>query len=110
MNILQYQDQEKEYTITLSDGTQISGLHLNGNNFVSRDPIERSVFDGKLSRMTVSSKDGSQDFKDMRLEQIMEYEGKYLILILPIPESEIEKAKIYSDIEYLSMMADIDLS
>lgn len=106
----QFQNPDKEYMLTLSDGTQVLGLTLNGNNFVSKEPIDKSFFDGKLSKMTVTSKDGSQEFEDMRCEQVMEFEGQWLILILPIPESEKKEMKLMSDIEYISMMADIDLA
>lgn len=99
------------FTITLSDGTTIENLKLNGNNFVSEHPIEKSVFDGKLSTVTFSRVGGdSQTYENMRLEQIMPFEGAYLILILPIPKDELNAMKIQSDIEYISMMADIDLA
>ena len=36
--------EEKIYKITLGDGTEISNLKLNGNNFISTEKIEESVF------------------------------------------------------------------
>ena len=36
------------YTITLSDGTKLKNLELNGNNYISKTILEDSVFEGKL--------------------------------------------------------------
>ena len=44
---------DKIYKITLTDGTVINDLKLNGNNFISSTEIEESVFDGNL--LTVPS-------------------------------------------------------
>lgn len=42
-----------QYTITLADGTELTGLGKNGDNFVSQDRIDESIFDDNLSVMTV---------------------------------------------------------
>ena len=36
--------EDKIYKITLGDGTEISNLKLNGNNFISTEKIEESAF------------------------------------------------------------------
>lgn len=35
---------EKIYTITLADGTSIENLRLNGNNYISTEPINAAIF------------------------------------------------------------------
>lgn len=42
---------EKSWKITLSDGTQLKDLRLNGNNFVSQKEITEDIFKGKLSKV-----------------------------------------------------------
>lgn len=37
------------YTITLADGQKISNLEMNGNNFVSEERVDESIFDGNYS-------------------------------------------------------------
>lgn len=46
---------DKIYKITLTDGTVINDLKLNGNNFISSTEIEESIFDGNLLTVTISS-------------------------------------------------------
>lgn len=55
------------YTITLADGTKIYDLELNGNNFISGEILPDEVFDGKLSRVEISSEEGAREFADMYL-------------------------------------------
>ncbi len=55
------------YTITLSDGTRLENLELNGNNFISEEIIEDSVFDGKLDTVTISDGERSETYYDMIL-------------------------------------------
>lgn len=38
--------------IILSDGTTLENLELNGNNYISAGPVDSSVFEGKLSKIT----------------------------------------------------------
>ena len=51
--------EEKIYKITLGNGTEISNLKLNGNNFISTEKIEESVFADNCSPVTIS--DGTTD-------------------------------------------------
>ena len=51
---------EKSWKITLSDGTTIENLRLNGNNFVSETEIKKEMFDGKLLKVTI---EGIEDGK-----------------------------------------------
>ena len=46
--------EEKIYKIILGDGTEISNLKLNGNNFISTEKIEESVFADNCSPVTIS--------------------------------------------------------
>lgn len=41
---------EKTYRITLADGTILDNLTMNGNNFISEEAIDASIFDGTCSR------------------------------------------------------------
>ena len=47
--------EEKIYKITLGDGTEISNLKLNGNNFISTETIEESVFADNCSPVTIAT-------------------------------------------------------
>ncbi len=43
-----------QYTITLADGRKLTGLGKNGDNFVSAEKVDETIFKDNLSTMTVS--------------------------------------------------------
>lgn len=100
---------EKSWKITLSDGTKLENLRLNGNNFISEAEITEDDFRGKLSKVTVEGKDFKQEYNNMELVQIAHYEDGYYFVLREIPQEELDKLKMQSDIEYIAMMSNIDM-
>lgn len=104
---------EKSWKITLSDGTQLANLRLNGNNFVSEKELTEDDFKGKLSKVIfegiVEGKEFKQECEHMELVQIVHYEDGYYFVLRKISEDELHKIKTQADIEYLAMMTDVDL-
>jgi hypothetical protein len=100
---------DKIYKITLTDGTVINDLKLNGNNFISSTEIEESIFDGNL--LTVTINDGEKDelHTNMELVQITKVDDKYWFVLREVPETELAFVKMQSDIEYVAMMSEIEL-
>lgn len=71
------------YTITLSDGTELSDITLNGNNFVSRTEVTEATFAGKLDTVTITDGETTEVLHDAELVQIAHYDfmpGWYFIL------------------------------
>ena len=108
------------YSIELSDGTKISNLKLNGDNFYSAAPISAGIFAGKLRRVKITSDDAEEqsyvgEHEHMRLEGIQHItkspglEAGYYFVLKEIPSDELERLKTTANIEYLAMMSDIDL-
>ncbi len=59
------------YSITLSDGTKLDNLTLNGNNFISSTKLTEDDFKDKLSKVTITDDDGkANDYTDMVLVQV----------------------------------------
>lgn len=82
--------EEQIYTITLSDGTVLSDLTLNGNNFVSQTEVTEAMFAGKLNTVTISDGENTEILHDAELIQIAHYDfmpGWYFIL-REVPEAE----------------------
>lgn len=80
----------KQYMITLSDGTVLSDLTLNGNNFVSQSEVTEAMFAGKLDTVTITDGENTEVLHDAELVQIAHYDftpGWYFIL-REIPEAE----------------------
>ena len=55
------------YQITLHDGTVLDELELNGNNFISAQVIDDSVFSGNLDTVTISNGETTETYTDMKL-------------------------------------------
>lgn len=100
---------DKTYTITLEDGTTITDLKLNGNNFVSKDVITPEIFDGNLGTVTISDGEVTETHENMELAGISVYDGEYYFVLLDIPESEIRNQKLRSDVDYIAMMVDVSI-
>ena len=68
---------EKTITITLADKTVLGPLGLNGNNYISEDVIEDSVFEDNLSKVEIydSATDQRTVLKDAILVQNIEQDG-----------------------------------
>lgn len=97
------------YTITLADGTAIKDLSLNGNNFISTKKLTESSF-ADLSHVTITDEDGKPEEHDnMELVQIAKNGKEYWFVLRELSPQEIRDAKIQADIEYLAMMADIEI-
>lgn len=100
---------EKSYTITLADGTEIGNLRLNGNNYVSDEVIDSSVFNDNCSPVVINDGIREELHNYMELVQLTEVNGEYWFVLRDISTEELAQIKIRSDIEYLAMMAGIEL-
>lgn len=100
---------EKVYKITLSDGTEIENLVLNGNNFISEKEITSEMFDNNLSPVIISDGNTDEVHDNMALVQITDMSGKKAFILRDISETELRDIKNRADIEYIAMMASIDL-
>lgn len=101
--------EEKTYQVTLADGTVLGGLRLNGNNYISKEKVTPEVFDGNCSPVIISDGNSDEIHNDMELVQVTESGGEYWFVLRDIPEKELATIKMQSDIEYVAMMAGIEL-
>lgn len=99
----------KTYTMTLSDGTVIGNLTLNGNNYISKTPVDAAIFAGNCSPVVISDGENEEIHENAELVQIAQYGNEYWIVIRDLSEQEIRDLKTRSDIDYIAMMTDIDL-
>lgn len=102
--------EEKIYKITLGDGSEISNLKLNGNNFISTEKIEESVFADNCFPVTISDGTTETVHPNMELVQIVEQiPGEYWFVLRDISEEEFARTKMQSDITYIAMMSNVEL-
>lgn len=100
---------EKIYTITLKDGTQIENLRMNGNNFISQEQINPEIFDGNLEKVTINDGENDEVHENMGLVQVTQMGDEYWFILRDIPASEIANEKLRSDLDYLAMMTNVEI-
>lgn len=101
---------DKTYKIELNDGTIISGLALNGTNFVSNTEIDTSIFEDNLNTVKVYHGDDLiYNWKYVEFIQQVHYDDGYYFCFRELSEEELRYNNIIANMEYLAMMSDIDL-
>ena len=100
---------EKTYTITLSDGTVINNLSLNGNNFISKTSVTKEMFTDNCSPVTINDETMDEVHENMDIVQVSEVNGEYWFVLRDISSEELARIKMQSDIEYVAMMSGIEL-
>ncbi|MCD8372961.1 MAG: hypothetical protein LUD27_06655 [Clostridia bacterium] len=100
---------ENKYKVTLSDGTILDNLELNGNNFISEEEIDKAIFDNNLLSVTISYDDIVEVHTNMELIRFAVENGKTWFAIRDISSDKLEKLQLQADLEYIAMMAGIDL-
>ena len=101
---------DKKYSITLADGTELSSLALNGNNFISTVPLNESTFRDNCSPVVISNGETSVTHENMELVQVVQqFPGEWWFVLRDLSQEELVRMKTQSDIEYIAMMAGIEL-
>lgn len=69
------------YSITLNDGTTITDLELNGNNFISQDEVDEEIFTpDNLKHIQVSDGENVEEFDNLMLSNFWEADdGTHII-------------------------------
>ena len=98
--------EEKIYKITLDDGTVISGLRKNGDNFISSTKITESIFEDNLAVVKIDDGEQEEVHNNMDLVQITPVGNEYWFVLRDITAEELILAKMRADIDYLGMMTD----
>lgn len=101
---------EANYSIKLADGTVIDNLGLNGNNFISTAEISASLFEDNLAPVEISDGTTTETHESMELVQITNpVSGEYWFALRDFTDEELAQQQLRADLEYLAMMAGIDL-
>lgn len=69
------------YTVTLSDGSKIENLTMNGNNFVSKSKLTEAMFANKLSKITVNDGETDTEYSNMILVQVTQMGDEYWFIL-----------------------------
>lgn len=100
----------KIYSITLADGTKIENLRRNGDNYISDAFVDAALFEYNCSPVVFSDGEVEIVHEHMELIQIAQQtNGECWIAMRDISEKELAQNKMQSDIEYIAMMAGVEL-
>ena len=102
-------EEEKLYTVTLSDGSVLSDLKLNGNNYISTEPVSADVFIDNCDPVVISDGDVEETHDHMALIYAQQIGDEYWFVLRDRTADELARLKMQSDIEYLAMMTDVEL-
>jgi hypothetical protein len=102
-----------KYTL-YADGVKLAdGLTLNGTNYVSKDEVDVSGLP-KVFKLTVKDSDDNttEEFEHAKLLQQVQYawdDNKFSLAFAPVSEQEVKNNEFQSNLQYLAMMADLEL-
>lgn len=98
------------YTITLADGFKMKNLEMNGNNYIYQGNLDTSIFTDNLSPVTISDGENTEVHEHMKyVEPYYDDPGNTWFVLIDVPESELQYAELYSKIDYVAMMADVEV-
>lgn len=100
---------DKVYSIKLSDNTVISGLRLNGNNYISDKEIKKNQFAGKLSPVEISDGVTVEVYNHMELVQLSKYDDEHWFILRELSTKEVADRQLRADVDFMAMMTDIEL-
>lgn len=84
------------YTITLSNGNTLKNLELNGNNFISAEIIEDSVFEGGLDTVIIAEGKNKETHTDMVLVSNRVFDDKSWFILSEKTQEQKERERIAS--------------
>lgn len=100
---------DKIYTVNLADGTVLSNLRLNGNNYISLAEISPDIFAGNCSPVVISDGENEEIHENMDLIHVTKTGDTYWFALRDLSVAELAQMKMQSDIEYVAMMAGVEL-
>lgn len=101
--------EKRTWTIELADGTTLEGLSLNGNNYVSKKELTADDFNGNLSHVKITNGETTQELENAKLVQCQQYGSEYWFILREGSAADMAAEKTQANIEYIAMMAGIDL-
>ena len=99
--------EDKTYKIVLADGTELGGLRLNGNNYISDTEVTEATFAGKLGRVIISDGEIAETHENMELVQIQKHSDGWWFILRDVPESERAARQLRADVDYLLVMEEL---
>lgn len=111
-NDTMFQKTDKQYRVTLSDGTVLDGLSVNGNNFISDAEIASDIFENNLDKVVISDGENNYEYTDMVLvsNRIDKMDGKdWFILDVKTEEEKAKEKETRERLETEQLITEMDI-
>lgn len=102
------------YTMTLNDGTEITGLKMINNTLRRKEKMTAEMFRGKLSPVTITGERGEGEDEDwggiagtheaMEVCYVKQIDGDYALALADIPADKWERRKLRADVDFALML------
>ena len=104
---------DKKYTLYVDDVKLAEDLTLNGSNYVSKTEVDVSSLP-PVFKLTAKDSKGNitEEFEHAKLLHQVQYawdDNKWYLAFAPVGEQEIKNNEFKSNLQYLAMMADVDI-
>lgn len=97
-----------KYTITLTDGTKLKDLGLNGNNYISKTEVDESIFELNTDTVTITDEEGNETvLENAEFVQQMEFPDGFYLCFREKSANELMMENFQSQLDYLSMMTNV---
>jgi len=93
-------------TIELSNGVTLANLEVNGNNYITLEPVSEATFEGGLAPVII---DGEEHEQMALVQCVTHSNGKTWFILRDVSAKEIAEAKLRADIDFLALMTDVEL-
>lgn len=103
-------DRNKTYSITLADGTVLEGLKKPTNAFVAPADTDLSVFEDNCAPVIISDGETTETHPAMHFSPAPDKDtGEKRFILRDMTKSELKDMETDSKIEYIAMMAGVEL-
>ena len=97
------------YTLKLADGTQIKNLGMNGNNLISKNKVDETLFEDNLSTLTITGEEETIVLHNAMFTGQREFKDGWYFSFTEIPPQKRVNISVNGRLEYIAMMTGVDL-
>ena len=95
------------YSVKLADGTELTNLELNGNNFIA-EVLDNNVFQGNLDRVTITDGEGNVGERFNQKVQFSFIGETETFILMDKTKDEMEKEALMLALAQLDVQREID--
>ena len=105
------------YAIRLSNGKELTGLHLNGSAFETEEDMKFEDIVGGLRHVVIEQTEAEEwkpedvagEYDNMMVGYIGRHGGVTQLVLNAADEEEQERLKVRADIDYIAIMTGVEL-